>query len=192
MDRVASRAERAEARHRPACLISPYLEAELTAQSRHAHASVPRRAKRRTLGRSCSCPSCIESSTPCRPSTVRVPCIAPTPANKRLLLKALVAQTPHPACPRLRSSSQQHTTPATLPPPAASHPRGSRADSQHRSSRSHPRAATDAAVLQMGQNYSANIPSLQGARGPVGDREREGPGGLDPITLARSKDREHG
>ena len=53
-----------------------------------------------------------------------------------------------------------------------------------------PRAATDAAVLEMGHNYSANNLRLH-ARGPVGDRERGGAGGVKPSALSRRTDPGH-
>ena len=109
VDLPESREQRAEAGNRPACWFSPFREGELTAQSRNAHASAPRRAKRRTLGRSPSCPK--DSSTP-HPA-------CPCP----------------PAAPH--AYRKQHTPPTTITPPAASCPRGSHADIQHYSSRWH-------------------------------------------------------
>ena len=43
-----------------------------------------------------------------------------------------------------------------------------------------------------GHRSSVKIPSLQGARGPVGNREREGPSGAGLRALARSTDPAHG
>ena len=129
------------------------------------------------------------------------------PANKRLLLKALVAQTSHPACPRVCSSSSSNTQRPPPSPHQQPHTHSVRARTASIAAHAritniswnsalplcppHPRAATDAAVLEMGHNSAAKITSLQGARGPVGDRERARPGGVDPSTLARIKNREH-
>jgi len=127
-------------------------------------------SKETHLGRSCSCsPACPrapQSLMPIANSTHRTP---PSPHPPRA--HAVRARTPSIAAHAGISSICRN---AALP---LYSPR--------------PRAATDTAVLEMGHNNSENAISLQGARGPVGDRERGGPEGVKPSALSRSTDPEH-
>ena len=131
------REQGAEAAHEPLSFCSP----SLAAQSRHTHASAPRRAKRRTPVRSCSLPvrNAHVLSRP-RFCALHRPPTQHARHTHHVPLKTLAARKSCPSSRRPpRSPSQlRQTAHAAHHRHPKLHRFGSRVDSQHRSSRWHP------------------------------------------------------